>query len=123
MHADFQASGHHPERIMHAVLIVENKFLRQQVQNLAVGGRARSGLYRRPGEFLRGQFRATRVAKNNAAMTVHAAHVRAGNAKDGVLDRNSRDIFGQFDGLLNVPTAFSRSTMTPLREPRDWLMP
>ncbi len=57
--ADFEAHGHHAQRIMHAALLVENEFLRQQVENFAVGGQAEwRGLCRRQDEFRRAQFRA-----------------------------------------------------------------
>ena len=37
MHADFEARGHHAERIVHAGLLVENEFLWKQMQDFAVG--------------------------------------------------------------------------------------
>ena len=36
--AHFEARGHHAGGILHAGLIVENEFLRQQVEDFAVGG-------------------------------------------------------------------------------------
>ena len=59
VHAHFQPRGHHAQRIVHAGLVVENEFLRQQVQDFAiVGQRNGAGLVHRLREFLRGQFRA-----------------------------------------------------------------
>ena len=36
--AHFEARGHHAQRIVHAGLLVEDEFLRQQVEDLAIGG-------------------------------------------------------------------------------------
>ena len=57
--AHFQACSHHAQRIVHSALIVEDEFLRQEVQDFAIGGeRNRAGLFDRRREFRRGQFRA-----------------------------------------------------------------
>ena len=86
---------------MHAALIVKDEFLRQADEEFR-GRRAAEwrGLYPPPGEFHRAQFRGAR-AKTQAAVAVHAAHMRAGNAEQCMLDGNSADVFGLLDRLLN----------------------
>ena len=39
VHADFEPRGHHAQRIVHSGLIVEDEFLGQQMENLAIGGK------------------------------------------------------------------------------------
>ena len=99
--AHFEARGHHAERIVDAGLIVENEFLRQQMENLAIGGQ-RDGAGAIDGllDLVASDFARTR-AQADAAMTVDAAHVRSADADDGVLDRRSGNVFGGFDRLLN----------------------
>ena len=76
MHADFEAHGHHAQRIMHAALLVKNEFLGQQVQNFTVcGQRDGAGFIDGKPDFIARNFART-CAKAEAAMTVHAANMR-----------------------------------------------
>ena len=57
VHAHFKPRGHHAHRILHARLIVENEFLRQQMQNFAIGGqRHGAGLVHRLADFVAADF-------------------------------------------------------------------
>src|SRR5271165_7488521 len=101
MHTHFKARGHHAERIVDSGLIVENKFLREQVKDFAIGGKSDSagaldGLL----DFIASDFAGTR-AQTDAAVAVDAAHMGAPDSDNGVLHRRSGDIFRGFDRFLN----------------------
>jgi len=66
-------------------LIVENKLLRQQMEDFPIGGKGTCAPYPRPGGSLRGNLARPR-AKGDAAVAVHAADVRAGDAHQRMLD-------------------------------------
>ena len=56
VHAHFEPGGHHAQRIIYPGLIVENEFLRQQMQNFAiVAAKGSLELCLPPPEVLRGQ--------------------------------------------------------------------
>ena len=101
MHANFQAGRHHAQRIVHSGLIVENKFLGQQMQDLAiVGQRNGAGPVDRLLDFVSSDFPRTR-AQADAAVTIDAAHVDSADADDGLFHGSARDVFRGFDGFLN----------------------
>ena len=106
VHAHFEARGHHAQRIVHAGLLVENEFLRQQVQNFAVGGqRDGARLVDRLANFVAGNFARTR-AEGDATVAVQSADVRPGHADQRMLDRRTRRVFRAFDGFLNRSDGF-----------------
>ena len=72
------------------------------MQNFAIGGKWQSsGPLDCLANFFTSDFAGT-LAETNAAMTVHAANVRAGDSDHRVFDGNPGDIFGRLDGLLNA---------------------
>ncbi len=78
-----------PRGIMHAALIVQNEFLRQQVENFAICGQGNGPrLIHCGADFVAGNFAGPR-AKAEAAMAIHAAHVRSSHSQQGVLDGSS----------------------------------
>ena len=101
MDANFETRRHHAKGIVHAGLIVENEFLRQQVKNFAIGGKrncagALDGLL----DLIAPDFTRTRT-ETDAAMAVHAANMRSADADNGMLDGSPGDVFGGFGRLLN----------------------
>ncbi len=86
---------------MHAALAVEDEFLRQQMQRLAIfrhGDAAR--LLHCLAHIFAADFARAR-AQRDAAVAVDAANVRAGNAHHGVLHRRLRDVLGLLHRLLD----------------------
>ena len=101
VHPHFEPGGHHAQRIVHAGLVIENEFLRQQVQNFAiVGKRDGAGLVHRGTKFLAANFTRPR-AETQPAMAVDAAGVRSGHAQQGMLDGRPGRVFRLLDRLLN----------------------
>ena len=101
VHPHFEPGRHHAQRIVDAGLVVENEFLRQQMQNFAiVGKRNGAGLVHRGTQFFAANF-ARPGAEAQTAVAVDAAGVGPGHAQQGVLDGRSGHVFGLLHRLLN----------------------
>ena len=99
--ADFQAGGHHAQRIVHARLLVENEFLRQQMENFPVGGQGNGARFvDRHADFFAGDL-ARAISEGDATMRVDAAHVRAGHTDQRMLHGSARPVFGTLHRFLN----------------------
>jgi hypothetical protein len=106
VYADFQTRRHHAERIVHTGLLVEDEFLRQQVENFAICRQLHgSGFLDGLADFVASNLAGTR-AERDSAVRVQAAHVRSGNSDQRVLDSCSRRIFRAFDRFLNRTDRF-----------------
>jgi len=102
VHAHFEARGHHAGGILHAGLIVENKLLRQQMQDFAIP-RQRHGasLVHRLANFLASNLPRPR-AKSNTPVAVHPTNVRARNPNQRVFNRNAGHVFRMLHRFLNA---------------------
>ena len=106
VHTHFEARGHHAGGVLHTRLIVENELLRQQVQDFAISGQRHGACFvHRLADFVAANL-ARAAVKGDAAMAVHAADVRSGDADQSVLHRNSGYIFGSFYRFLNAADRF-----------------
>jgi hypothetical protein len=83
---------------MHAGLLVEDEFLRKQVQHFAVG-RKRNVLRLLDSLTNLLASNLARAAEDQATVSIDPTDMRAGDAERGVLNRNSGGIFGSLDRL------------------------
>ena len=92
---------HHSQGIVYARLIVEDEFLRQQMQNFAVGGQGnRARLIHRQLDLIASNL--TRpCAQTDAAVAVDSANMSTTDADDCVLHGRAGDIFRGLHGSLN----------------------
>src|SRR5215469_11406154 len=105
VHTDFEASGDHAQRIVHAGLIIENELLREQVEDLSVGGQLNvASFFDRLADFVASDFAG--ATENQTAVSVDSAHMRTRDAEYSALDREARAILGFFDGLLDGGNCF-----------------
>ena len=98
----FQALADHADGVADAVLRVDAKFMRQNVQHFAIVGKRNvaRGVDSAAHIFALDVARAR--TKGDAAAAVHAAHMISGYPNDGGFDRNVGDTFGFFDGAANA---------------------
>src|SRR5207248_8114667 len=101
VHSNFEASGHHAQRIMHPGLIIENELLREEVKDFAIlrqgdGASAFHSLL----DLVASDLARTR-AQANAAVAVHATDIGPANSNNGIFHGRSSDVFGGFHGFLN----------------------
>src|SRR6266849_5616854 len=102
MDANLKSRRHHSDRILNTGLIVENKFLWQQVKNFTIAGqRDGAGFVHGLPDFLAADFARAR-AETDAAMAVHPADMCAGDTDQPMLDRDTRNIFRMFYRFLNT---------------------
>ena len=103
---DFQARGHHSQRIVDASLLIEDELLWQQMHDLAVRGQwdATSFVDRKP-NFIARDLTCT-CAEADASMAVHATHMRAGNSHQCLFDSRAGGVFGLLDCLLDRRRCF-----------------
>src|SRR5690606_27094606 len=98
VHLGFEAHARHADRLANAFLAVDEKFLRQDVQDLLVGrNRDRPRGIDHALDVFRSHFL---VANRDDAVRVEAAHVAAGNARVGGMNLATRHQLRFFDGAL-----------------------
>ena len=82
-------------------LIIQNEFLRQQVQNFPVGGESdRPGFIHGLTNFVAGNLART-GSKAHAAVAIHAAYMRPCDSQQRVFNGSAGRVFSLFDGTLN----------------------
>jgi hypothetical protein len=101
MDVGFEALTNHADGVADAVLGVDHKFVRKDVENFAVlGKRDVAGGIDGTADVIAFNV-AGAIAESDAAAAVDAADVAAGYADDGGFDGNVGDAFGFFDGAAN----------------------
>jgi len=112
-----------PSGSLTAGLVIENEFLREQNAGFH-DRRQRDGasLIDCRTQLFAANFTRSR-SEAQAAVAVDATGMCSGHAQQSMFNRGSGHVFGLLHRLLDEPTALSRSTMTPLREPRDSATP
>src|ERR1700761_4643442 len=99
----------HSNRIVNARLLVQNELLRQQMDNLAVGGqRNRAGAIHGSADVFASDLAQTR-SQADAAPAVHSANMRAADADDTTINgplrhgfSRSRRFIDRLRGLLQI---------------------
>jgi hypothetical protein len=101
MDAGLEARGHHSQWIVNAILIVDNEFLRQQMQDFTIAGQWNGAglVYRGPYFFAADLPRASSEA--DASMAVDPAYVRTRNSDIRVFNGRACGIFRLLDRLLD----------------------
>src|SRR5262249_34702192 len=101
MRVHFQATCHHAHRILNAALLIDDEFLRQQMQGLAIIRKGYgSRTLHRLSEFVAEDL--TRAnPQGDPSATVHSANMWTADADHCALDLNASALFGRFDSLLN----------------------
>ena len=101
MNVGFEALADHADGVADAVLAIENEFLRQDVENFAIFGKAdiAGGFHGAADVFFLNV--AGALAESDAAAAIYAANVSAGNADDRGFERHADDTFGFFYGAAN----------------------
>ena len=101
MDVGFEALADHADGVANAVLRVDQKFVRENVQDFAVfGKRDVAGGIDGAANVVAFDVART-MAEGDAAAAVDAAHEAAGHADHGGFHRNVGDAFGFFDGAAN----------------------
>src|SRR5271155_3355858 len=101
MDVGFQSLADHSDRVANTLLRVHQKFVREDMEDLAVLGES---------DVARGINGAAHVfafdiprtmPEGHASATIHATNEVAGHADHGGFNRNVGDAFGFFDGAAN----------------------
>ena len=97
----FQPASHHAHGILNAALIVDNEFLRQQMQGLPIGRqRYGAGAFHRLTDLIATDLPRTR-SQSNASAAVYSAQVWTANADNRALHLSPGALFGSFDSFLD----------------------
>src|SRR2546427_891540 len=97
MDVDFQALAEHADGVAYAVLGVDNKFMRKDVQNFAIfRKRDVAGSINGAADVFALDV-SRPLSQGDAAAAVYAAHVAAGNSDQRFLHRHVGYAFGFFD--------------------------
>src|ERR1700730_325999 len=102
MEIHFQPATHHPYGIVNARLIVKDKFLRKQMEHLAIRRQRNlaGAVYRRTDIFASDL--ALAIPQTDAAATVHAAYMRTANSRDGGCNHAVATLFGECSGMAQA---------------------
>ncbi len=123
MQVDFEPSADHADGIVDAGLLVEQKLLRQQVDDFAVGGQGDgAGAIDCGADVFAGDL-AQAGAEADAAAAVDAADVLTSDADDALFDDSAGELLGDGRGLIDALRLRARDRRSrPLRMPLESTM-
>ena len=106
MHLHLELGTQHAGGIAHAVLLIHNELLRQQMHDLPIWRqRYRPGFFHGVADIVTSDLASAR-SQSDSATAVHAAQMHAANAHHGGFHRHARRSFGFFHCTLDTDYGF-----------------